>query len=276
MLDFAKGHGTLNDFVLLLDPDDRLGLTDADVRFLCDRRAGIGGDGLLRAVRARHIPEWEGDPDLWFMDYRNADASIAEMCGNGLRVFVRFLYDAGLLPGESVEIGTRAGLKTAEVLPDGRIRLGMGRPTLTSDAAQIAHGGLTWRADAVDVGNPHAVALLADGQSLADLDLTHGPAWTPDATFPHGVNVEWVEQVAPGRVRMRVFERGCGETMSCGTGTVAVATAMAHHSGTRDGAWIVEVRGGEVTVELRDGEAWLTGPAVIVASGQVALPGRDA
>ena len=277
MLSFAKGHGTRNDFVLVTDADDARPLTDDDVRFLADRRSGIGGDGVLRAVRARHVPGWDGDPDLWFMDYRNADGSIAEMCGNGVRVFARYLVEEGLVPEgtTSIDLGTRAGLRTAELLPDGRVRVWMGRPE-TNDAGTVVRvDGQEWGATSVDVGNPHAVVLLGEGDALASLDLGDAPEWTPRANFPHGVNVEFVDELAEDRVRMRVFERGVGETESCGTGTVAVASAVARAHGKTEGRWTVEVPGGEVVVDLAGGEAWLTGPAVIVARGHVDLPREE-
>ena len=277
MLSFAKGHGTRNDFVLVTDADDARPLTDDDVRFLADRRSGIGGDGVLRAVRARHVPGWDGDPDLWFMDYRNADGSIAEMCGNGVRVFARYLVEEGLVPEgtASIDLGTRAGLRTAELLPDGRVRVWMGRPE-TNDAGTVVRvDGQEWGATSVDVGNPHAVVLLGEGDALAALDLGDAPEWTPRANFPHGVNVEFVDELAEDRVRMRVFERGVGETESCGTGTVAVASAVARAHGKTEGRWTVEVPGGEVVVDLAGGEAWLTGPAVIVARGHVDLPREE-
>lgn len=277
MLHFAKGHGTLNDFVLVTDPDDRLGLSDADVRFLCDRRAGIGGDGLLRAVRARHVPGWVGDPDLWFMDYRNADASLAEMCGNGLRVFLRYLLEEGLVPADATifEVGTRAGLRSGELLPDRRVRVWLGRPVLGAEPVTVTVGERSWPATRVDVGNPHAVAMVGAADVLAALDLASEPARTPASSFPNGVNFEFVDEVGPCHVRMRVYERGVGETWSCGTGTVAVASAVAASHGVTEGTWTVEVPGGVVEVELRDGQAWLTGPAVIVARGVVTLPGRE-
>lgn len=277
MLEFAKGHGTRNDFVLVTDADDARPLTDDEVRFLADRRSGIGGDGVLRAVRARHVPGWDGDPDLWFMDYRNADGSIAEMCGNGVRVFARYLVEEGLVPEgtTSIDLGTRAGLRTAELLPDGRVRVWMGRPE-TNDAGTVVRvDGQEWGATSVDVGNPHAVVLLGEGDALAALDLGDAPEWTPRANFPHGVNVEFVDELAEDRVRMRVFERGVGETESCGTGTVAVASAVARAHGKTEGRWTVEVPGGEVVVDLAGGEAWLTGPAVIVARGHVDLPREE-
>jgi diaminopimelate epimerase len=118
---FAKGHGTGNDFVVLLDREAMLDVGEAEVRFLCDRHIGIGGDGLLRAVFAKHIEEWDGEPDLWFMDYRNADGSVAEMCGNGIRVFVRFLLQHDLATGPVVQVATRAGRKEGSGLSDGGI-----------------------------------------------------------------------------------------------------------------------------------------------------------
>ena len=277
MLSFAKGHGTRNDFVLVTDADDARPLTDDDVRFLADRRSGIGGDGVLRAVRARHVPGWDGDPDLWFMDYRNADGSIAEMCGNGVRVFARYLVEEGLVPEgtTSIDLGTRAGLRTAELLPDGRVRVWMGRPETNHAGTVVRVDGQEWGATSVDVGNPHAVVLLGEGDALAALDLGDAPEWTPRANFPHGVNVEFVDELAEDRVRMRVFERGVGETESCGTGTVAVASAVARAHGKTEGRWTVEVPGGEVVVDLAGGEAWLTGPAVIVARGHVDLPREE-
>ena len=278
MLEFAKGHGTRNDFVLVTDADAARPLTEGDVRFLTDRRAGIGGDGVLRAVRARHVDGWAGDPDLWFMDYRNADGSLAEMCGNGVRVFVRYLAEEGLIPADTttIELGTRAGLRSAELLPDGRVKVWMGRPTTSHETTTVHLGDRQWPATGVDVGNPHAVVVLADGDDLATLDLRDAPAWTPRTNFPHGANIEFVQHLAPGRIRMRVFERGVGETDACGTGTVAAASVIAHNNHHQtDGRWIVEVPGGEVEVDLAGGEAWLTGPAVIVARGHVTLPREE-
>ncbi|WP_347347286.1 diaminopimelate epimerase [Nigerium sp.] len=272
MLSFAKGHGTLNDFVLLVDRDNERGLTDDEVRFLCDRRAGIGGDGLLRVVRAHHVPEWRGDPDLWFMDYRNADGSIAEMCGNGVRVFCTYLKQQGLVRASatSVDVATRAGLRRGEYLPDGQIRVWMGRPSVADADVPVGVGAREYAARPVDVGNPHAVALVEAGV-LDDLDLEHEPSF-PHDVFPRGVNREFVEHVASDVLRMRVFERGVGETLSCGTGTVAVAAAAARASGATEASYEVRVRGGVVRVDLAHGEAWLTGPAVIVAHGEVSLP----
>lgn len=276
MHEFAKGHGTLNDFVLMTDADGSAEPSAEFVRLLCDRRAGIGGDGYIRAVPARFVPSWTGNGDLWFMDYRNADGSLAEMCGNGLRVFAKYLVGEGLVPPgtTTLAVATRAGLKTATVLPDGRVRLGMGPVRLAAAPATVTVGSRSWAASAVDVGNPHAVVHLGVDESLGQLDLRDAPGFSPEL-FPHGVNVEFVQPLADLAVAMRVYERGVGETPSCGTGTVAAAAADASRLGLASGTWRVLVPGGEVEVELANGEAWLTGPAVIVARGIVLADGEE-
>lgn len=269
-LNFAKGHGTLNDFVILTDRDDLVRLDAATVAWLCDRRAGIGGDGLLRAVRAGLIEGWTGDPGLWFMDYRNADGSIAEMCGNGLRVFVRYLDEQGLIAaGTPVQIATRAGLRTGQVLPDGTVRVSMGRVSLAPQPTWIRHGGRTFEATTVDVGNPHAVVWLPSLEELSALDLSHAPEFDP-LVYPAGVNVEFAV-ADDDRVHMRVHERGVGETMSCGTGVVATAAAHSVRSPEHPTTVVVQVPGGVLTVDLAD-EAHLTGPGVVVAHGAVQVP----
>jgi diaminopimelate epimerase len=269
---FAKGHGTENDFVLLVDRDDMHPLTDDQVRWICDRRAGLGGDGILRAVAGRHVPSWDGDPDVWFMDYRNADGSIAEMCGNGVRVFVRHLVDEGLALGPRVPVGTRAGLRETEVLPDGRIRVAMGPARIeVGDVRLTTADRQVFEAVPVDVGNPHAVSFCPEP---AAVDLRSAPTWEPPGAFPHGVNAEFVTERGPGHLEMRVYERGSGETRSCGTGTVAAAAAwQARHGGSVDGPvrYRVDVPGGSVEVELGE-QTYLTGPAVIVAHGELVVP----
>lgn len=271
---FVKGHGTRNDFVLVVDRHGMLDPSDDDIRLICDRRAGVGADGLLRAIKAEHIAEWTGDPSLWFMDYRNADASVAEMCGNGIRVFARFLLDQGLADGAVLPIATRAGLRTVEVLADGRFRVEMGPVQVVPDAVEVTSGGRTWRASAVDVGNPHAVSVLAASDDLTALDLGRQPTWAPVEQFPAGVNLEFVRLLDADTLRLRVHERGSGETESCGTGTVAATAAVALTQGRDAGSWRVLVPGGEVQVELSDGRAHLTGPAELVFRGELNLPDR--
>jgi diaminopimelate epimerase len=270
---FAKGHGTENDFVVLLDRESTLHVGVAEVRAICDRHAGIGADGLLRAVKAKHIPGWDGDPELWVMDYRNADGSIAEMCGNGLRVFARYLLDEGLASGPTVPIATRAGLQHATALIDGRIRASMGPVSVVGTGISVSLAGArNYQATRVEVGNPHAVSFEDD---LDAISFTRPPRWEPVDAFPYGVNLEFVRRVGPRHVAMRVYERGVGETRSCGTGTVAAAAAAAVGEVGADEAsstYRVDVLGGTVEVELGPDQAFLTGPAVLIAHGELSLP----
>ncbi|WP_046472301.1 diaminopimelate epimerase [Allosalinactinospora lopnorensis] len=267
---FAKGHGTENDFVILPDAEGVLDLTPETVAALCDRRAGIGGDGVLRVVRTAALKEAEPLPESarsaerceWFMDYRNADGSVAEMCGNGVRVFARYLVESGLSEAGSFDVGTRAGAKRVTVEADGQITVDMGPVGSLGDGwAEFARERLTGRG--ISVGNPH-LACLVD-RPVADVDLTAQPRVDP-GRFPDGVNVEVFREVAPGTLEMRVYERGSGETRSCGTGIVAVAAAATPPG---EGAtWRVLVPGGECTVFLDADGARLRGPAVIVAEGE--------
>jgi diaminopimelate epimerase len=264
--EFVKGHGTENDFVLLPDHDGAVhGELSAQemaerVRALCDRRAGIGGDGVLRVVR---------DGDLWFMDYRNSDGSTSEMCGNGIRVFARHLVEEGLADAAApIPIGTRDGVKTLTVDGD-QITADMGTPVVLGET-KVGVPGHTWVARHVDMGNPHAVAFV---DSLDDAGtLVDAPEHDP-ATYPHGVNVEFVVRRGERHVAMRVHERGSGETRSCGTGACAVMVAAAVADGLGPGvAYRVDVPGGTLTVTwTEDDRVLLTGPAVIVARGTASL-----
>jgi diaminopimelate epimerase len=250
-----------------------LNIGPEEVRFLCNRRAGIGADGLLRAVLAKHIDSWHGDGSLWFMDYRNADGSVAEMCGNGARVFARFLADQGLASGPVVPLATRSGLRETRLLPDGRVRVAMGPVAVTEAGVLVTvPGAEPLPALSVDVGNPHAVSFVGDLDHLA---LEPAPRWEPENAFPEGVNLEFVRWLGPRHVRLRVHERGVGETRSCGTGAVAAAAA-AHVRGpdpdSLPATYRVDVPGGRVEVELTEAQAYLTGPAVLVAHGEVVLP----
>ncbi|WNM23372.1 diaminopimelate epimerase [Demequina capsici] len=282
-LRFTKGHGTENDFVLLFDERGDIALTPERVRFLCDRRAGIGADGVIRAVRADSLEAGKGLPsDTWFMDYWNADGTTSEMCGNGVRVFARFLErEAGVELGAGMEIGTRAGVRTVTSLGEGRYSVGMGRWLLGEDDVVVATPGLVppRPAQSVDVGNPHHVVALASVEELEALDLGAPPDVAPAP--PHGSNVEFVvtlghrvaDGVERGRVRMRVHERGVGETRSCGTGACAVALAVRSWAGAgAPDVWDIEVPGGEVTVRVLGDRTVLEGPAVLVADGEVVLP----
>lgn len=273
---FTKGHGTGNDFVILPDPDGELPLTPALVAALCDRRKGIGGDGVIRVVRSAKHPEAAGlaGQAEWFMDHHNSDGSSAEMCGNGLRVFVRYLLTHGLAaPGPAgLPVVTRAGVLVAGI-GDGTIRARMSTPRLYGGSTATL-GHLTLPGVAVDCGNPHLVCALHDGVALASLDLTKAPLHDA-SVFPKGVNVEFVERAEPlhgldRHVRMRVHERGCGETQSCGTGALAVGAVALRDAGLRTGSVAVDVPGGRLVVTADpDGGWWLEGPAVLVADGEV-------
>ena len=272
---FLKGHGTENDFVLLPDPVGVIhGDLSADrVRALCDRHAGIGGDGVLRVVRA---PQGADGGAEWFMDYRNSDGSVSEMCGNGVRVFGRFLAEQGLVdPSTPVPVATRGGTKVltfAGGTADGEITVDMGSPQVLGET-KVAIGDLTWPAVHVDMGNPHAVVFLSDDQDLRTIGPLLEPPVVDPAVYPDGVNVEFVVRRGPGHVAMRVHERGSGETRSCGTGACAVlvATALADHA-PRGTDYRVDVPGGSLRISWTDQDRILmSGPAVIVAEGTSSL-----
>ena len=335
---FAKGHGTGNDFLILPDPDGATEVPPDLVARLCDRRTGLGADGILRAVRVRAagdaapggavpggavpggavaggavageavageavagdaVPGGVAGPAgaaEWFMDYRNADGSVAEMCGNGIRVFARYLLDHGLAQGPELAVATRAGLRLVRAEPDGEYTVDMGAPAVGGHAAAEIGSG-KYEGLAVSLGNPH-LACVVD-RPVAEFDLTAAPA-VDHGEFPDGVNVEVVRILGERHLEMRVHERGSGETMSCGTGAVAAAVAAATASqaaatvpgGARNGArgggaapgaepsgskgqprltgvWTVQVPGGTLTVRLTPTTSLLTGPAVIVAEGEL-------
>ena len=275
---FVKGHGTGNDFVLVPDLDGRLDLSPQQVRWLCDRHVGIGGDGVLRVVRTEHVPEFAELAGLaeYFMDYRNADGSVAEMCGNGIRVFARYLDASGLLSSPEVVIATRGGLRSVTLGGDATITVDMGHAT-TPRVRVLPHvvvGESTWRATGVLVPNPHAVAFVDDLSEAGD--LRQAPQVEPASVFPDGVNVEFVAARGPRHVAMRVHERGVGETQSCGTGACAVAWAARRRDepdAVGETTWRVDVPGGTVHVtETADGALLLRGPAELVARGNALVP----
>ncbi|HKA67694.1 MAG TPA: diaminopimelate epimerase [Actinomycetes bacterium] len=265
---FVKGHGTENDFVLLFDPERALDLTPRLVAAICDRRAGIGGDGVLRVVLAATDPEGApmSDRARWFMDYRNADGSVASMCGNGLRVFARYLVDNYLEPAGEFEVATRAGLMPVRLGAIGAVTVDMGRYRLPElPSLTVTANGRTWPATAVEVPNPHAVAVVDD---LADPgELAEPPTVSPADAFSEGVNVEFVQVKDDRQLIMRVHERGVGETRSCGTGACAAAVVL---TGGAPGRTVVDVPGGRLTVTvLADRKVELTGPAVLLTSGEL-------
>lgn len=278
---FAKGHGTENDFVLLVDLDAELALTPAAVAALCDRRRGLGADGVLRVTTAgaalaagglQRIPDGVTATD-WFMDYRNADGSVAEMCGNGVRVFAHYLRGSGLESRDEFVVGSLAGPRPVTVHRVDSVRadvtVDMGKANRFG-AGTATVGGRRFAGLAIDVGNPHlaCVAELTDAE-LAALDVA-APVGVDRDQFPDGVNVEILTAPRGGAVRMRVHERGVGETRSCGTGTVAAAVAALACDGAVTGTLRVQVPGGDVTVTITEASSYLRGPSVLVAHGEIA------
>lgn len=291
-MDFVKAHATANDFVVLDDRHGDLGLSPALVRALCDRRRGVGADGILRLAAPRGS---DGAADV-FMDYRNADGSVVETCGNGLRVTAKYLVDRDLVTAAdgTVRVGTRAGVRTAHVERggDGLVRsvtVEMGRPgfraaaipfgtdgAVVPEVATVDVAGEAVALSPVSIGNPHAVVAVEDVDEAPVGTL--GPALERHARFPEGTNVEFVQALGERHVRLRVWERGVGETASCGSGACAAVVALSRR-GIVTGEVEVESPGGRVIVRWdreetgaasgAGGTVWLRGPAVEVARGRL-------
>lgn len=283
-IEFTKGHGTGNDFILILDRAGQYSLSELEIAELCDRNFGIGADGVIFVVETAHSKEvahlLEEEPSaVWFMDYRNADGSKGEMCGNGARVFARYLLEnklAELFDGSTLPIATRAGIKDITQTANG-FAVDLGRWKVSSDETLVrAHGLQVARPGlSINIGNPHVVVALADLGELESLDLTKAPTLEPDPS--EGANVEFVVLDEPlikegvAGITMRVFERGVGETLSCGTGIAASAIAIRDYAGNTQNFWKVKVPGGEVGVRIfptEEGEhVGISGPAELTFSG---------
>lgn len=296
-LAYAKGHATGNDFVMLADPEGQLDLSAEQVAALSDRHFGLGADGVIRAVPTSKLPEYayqvQSDQDAyWFMDYRNADGSIAEMCGNGVRLFVHFLVQEKLvdLPvGSSLRIGSRAGVKEVTRLPEGyAVNLGpwglihaeQAASSALDSTVQLASWDQARPALSITMGNPHTVVALAENAELEELNLNEQPEVFPSPD--NGTNVEFVVPADPlvldgiGQVSMRVYERGVGETLSCGTGACAAAAAVRFwaRSTLIVDDWVVNIPGGQVSVSFRKNEEGtedviLAGPAQLISRGVI-------
>lgn len=278
---FAKGHGTQNDFVLLPDLDFELTLTPAVVTALCDRRRGLGADGVLRVTTAaaaqraglfEQLPEGVAGEN-WYMDYRNADGSIAQMCGNGVRVFAHYLRASGLETRDEFVVGSLAGPRPVVLhhwdATKADVTVEMGKVNQLGTGEAIV-GGRPFAGLAVDVGNPHLACVDPNltREELSALDVG-APVSFDRTQFPEGVNVEVLTAPVDGAVSMRVHERGVGETRSCGTGTVAAAVAALASSGAATGSLDVRIPGGEVTVTVTDASSFLRGPSILVAHGEL-------
>ncbi|MFV0494421.1 diaminopimelate epimerase [Mycobacterium sp.] len=278
---FAKGHGTQNDFVLLHDEGAEVELPASRVAALCDRRRGLGADGVLRvttagAARAAGVLDRLPDgvvADDWYLDYRNADGSTAQMCGNGVRVFAHYLRASGLESRDEFVVASLAGPRPVTVhsvsAADADITVDMGKAAkLGSGEATV--GGRRFAGMAVDVGNPHLACVdeSLTPEDLAALDVAAPVGFDP-GQFPDGVNVEILTAPVDGRVHMRVHERGVGETRSCGTGTVAATVAALATRGAETGTLSVHVPGGAVVVTVTATSSFLRGPSVLVARGEL-------
>lgn len=280
---FTKGQGTENDFVLVPDLEGARPLTAEQAARLADRRAGIGGDGVIRVVPTSFAAEPEvleqASAARWFMDYRNADGSIAEMCGNGARVFAAYLRREGLETADEFAIATRAGTKLVRFERPDLIAVNLGpwrlaQPHIADaegfDALVHIDGHEPLSALTLDLGNPHTVVALPETVDLDTLDLHRSPLVNPEPE--HGTNIELVRPMGAGHLRMRVRERGVGETRSCGTGAAAAALATRFWAGDRGDSWTVDVPGGRLQVRmLADQQVELAGPAQLVADGTTSL-----
>jgi len=278
---FHKMHGTLNDFVVFGDLEGKVGLTPDQVSRICDRRAGVGADGVIAVRRSEKAD--------FFMDYVNADGSLAEMCGNGIRCLAKYAYDNGLTKKTSLNVETRAGMKTLELFigQEGnvhRVRVDMGSPIFDPEKIPVAikgsagpvidypleAGGRTFLASMVSIGNPHCVILEQD--DLDSLPGQYGPLIETHPLFPAKTNVEFVKVLSRSRLLMRVWERGSGETLSCGTGACATAV-IANVKELVQETVTVEVRGGDLEISWKGAafSALMTGPATLVYIGSITV-----
>ena len=272
----SKYHGTGNDFVMIEDVADAVTLSPTLVAALCDRHLGVGADGVIRLAPA--------DGADFFMDYWNADGDSAEMCGNGVRCLAKYVFERGLSTKTELDIDTRAGIKHVVLDTDGdvmrSVRVDMGPPALergripmrgSADDRLVGEpfpdAGDAYTATAVSMGNPHLV--LSGGPELGSLDLPRiGPPLEHHPDFPERTNVEFI-RVEDGVVNVRVWERGVGETMACGTGACAALVAAAVND-LADRHATVRFPGGDLDVEWgEDDRVYLSGPATFVFDAEL-------
>lgn len=253
---YFKGHGTKNDFVLIQDLNDSIKITQQQVKEICDRENGIGADGLLKVVKKN---------EKFFMDYRNADGSIAEMCGNGARVFALFLKKNNLVANNQFSFETRSGDVEVNFKSENEISVSMNLASLRNRKVKVSVNNHTYLAECVDSPNPHAVAFVENLSEVGDLKIS--PKVEPNQEFPEGVNTEFVKIISENHVQMRVFERGSGETLSCGTGACAVATVMRQRSNNNISEFKIDVLGGSLVIKFDAKKMTMTGPAIIEKQG---------
>lgn len=290
LIPFTKMQGAGNDFVVLDETRGRLGLSTAQYRFLADRHFGVGADQILTVRPAPHV-----GVDFEYVIH-NADGSEVENCGNGARCFVRYVHERGLTTKSTVRVQTQGGEIELRLNPDGRVTVDMGAPVFELPRIPFQPGGLQpvpqgnwqqWLLDiapagqplhvpvaAVSMGNPHAV-LRVD-----DVDTAPVAAWGPllecHPTFPKRVNVGFLQVLDRQHVKLRVYERGAGETLACGTGACAAVVAGIR-LGWLDECVDVQARGGQLTIAWAgnsrlDAPVLMTGPAVTVFQGSIDVP----
>ena len=281
VINFQKMHGTMNDFVVFPDKNGMVELTAQEVVRVCDRRSGVGSDGII-IVRPSACADF-------FMDYINSNGSLAEMCGNGIRCLAKYVYDEGLTDKEKLSVETRAGVKMLELFPgpDGkivRVKVNMGRPVFDPEHIPtrihtlripiidypIEVQGVTFLASIVSMGNPHCVIFLEG--DIESFPSRYGPSLENHSVFPSRTNVEFVKPIAPDKLLMRVWERGSGETLSCGTGACAAAVA-ASLKGLVDHTLTVQLLGGDLEIDWKGENAsvFMTGPAATVYNGTITI-----
>lgn len=255
MVKATYGHGTHNDFVLVFDENDDLKFSEAQIKRICDRKTGVGSDGFIKIIKK---------DDIWFMDYSNADGSQAEMCGNGIRVMARYLTERKHQKSGIYAIDTRDGKKYLAVPEQGDISVNMGQVSQIPGEIIVEVNSNRYQGFNINVGNPHAVVFTDDLTSVGD--LKSAPIVSPTDQYLDGVNVEFVQFLDNGEIKMRVFERGVGETQSCGTGTCAVAFAASIKRNKKlPSKWIINPPGGQLIVDIdAHSNATLTGPAELV------------
>lgn len=278
---FSKMHGTKNDFVVFHDLDQKIALSPEQVSRLCDRREGVGADGVI-VVR----PSEGAD---FFMDYINSDGTIAEMCGNGIRCLAKYVYDNSLTGKKTLAVETRAGIKTLDLIVDKtnrveKVKVDMGAPifdprkipvNITDRNAPILDYPVEvshhkFYCNLVSMGNPHCIIFAED--NLDYLARTYGPMLETHPVFPAKTNVEFCKVLGPNRLLMRVWERGSGETFSCGTGACATAVASVLKGFTK-GETTVELLGGPLAIYWKgnNNSVIMTGKSETVYIGDISI-----
>lgn len=275
-LKFTKMHGCGNDYVYVNCFQERVDNPEQVARFVSDRHKGIGSDGLI-LIQPSEIADFK-------MAMYNADGSEGAMCGNGVRCIAKYVYDYGLTDKTSISLETKAGIKYLDLtVEQGKVtmvKVNMGQPILSAGKipvkadtkqvidAPIVVGAKEYRMTCVSMGNPHAVVFVEDTDNLPLMEL--GPEFEHHEVFPDRVNTEFVQILDRQNVKMRVWERGSGETLACGTGTCATVVACVLNGLTEEEI-NVRLKGGEIRVryDRKEDVVWMTGPATVVFDGEI-------